>query len=63
MSNYAYCINVMNVSLVHFYKMLQFQYCFQCYYPQFILPEIKTPVFVINTAYDAYQVCVLGLSV
>ncbi|KAI3680006.1 hypothetical protein L2E82_50743 [Cichorium intybus] len=27
-----------------------------CFYPQFILPEIKTPLFVINTAYDAYQV-------
>ncbi|PWA79136.1 pectinacetylesterase/NOTUM [Artemisia annua] len=27
-----------------------------CYYPQFILPEIKTPVFVINSAYDSYQV-------
>ncbi|XP_024993646.1 pectin acetylesterase 8-like isoform X2 [Cynara cardunculus var. scolymus] len=27
-----------------------------CFYPQFILPEIKTPVFVINSAYDSYQV-------
>ncbi|KAI3694305.1 hypothetical protein L1987_77269 [Smallanthus sonchifolius] len=27
-----------------------------CFYPQFILPEIKTPVFVINSAYDLYQV-------
>ncbi|KAJ0566118.1 putative pectinacetylesterase/NOTUM [Helianthus annuus] len=28
----------------------------QCFYPQFILPNIKTPVFVINSAYDSYQV-------
>ncbi|KAM0905402.1 hypothetical protein ACQ4PT_017401 [Festuca glaucescens] len=29
---------------------------YQCYFPQYTLPNIKTPYFILNSAYDVYQV-------
>uniref|UniRef100_A0ACD5U4B1 Uncharacterized protein n=1 Tax=Avena sativa TaxID=4498 RepID=A0ACD5U4B1_AVESA len=29
---------------------------YQCFFPQYVLPNIKTPYFILNSAYDVYQV-------
>uniref|UniRef100_A0ACD5U5B4 Uncharacterized protein n=1 Tax=Avena sativa TaxID=4498 RepID=A0ACD5U5B4_AVESA len=28
---------------------------YQCFFPQYVLPNIKTPYFILNSAYDVYQ--------
>uniref|UniRef100_A0A0E0F0S9 Pectin acetylesterase n=1 Tax=Oryza meridionalis TaxID=40149 RepID=A0A0E0F0S9_9ORYZ len=30
-------------------------YPYQCFFPQYILPYIRTPYFILNSAYDVYQ--------
>ncbi|KAI3838785.1 hypothetical protein MKX03_030937 [Papaver bracteatum] len=30
-------------------------YSFQCFFPQYALPYVKTPYFILNAAYDTYQ--------
>uniref|UniRef100_J3N4P4 Pectin acetylesterase n=1 Tax=Oryza brachyantha TaxID=4533 RepID=J3N4P4_ORYBR len=37
------------------------QYSYQCFFPQYILPNIRTPYFILNSAYDVYQDLIVQL--
>ncbi|GER25250.1 pectinacetylesterase family protein [Striga asiatica] len=43
----------MNHSMRYFYKGVV---TLQCFFPQYALPYIKTPFFILNSAYDVYQI-------
>ena len=57
---HLYCHNCRNAVVLENFHVskftVDFHFLFQCFFPQNLIDNVKTPLFILNAAYDSWQV-------